>query len=271
MTQAPPCGWRALPGAPFSCQFRREFAARCFVNPTAASIIGRFQTAFSANDRFTGGCDVFVTKASTACALVAFAICGAVVALAQASGDGWQGPRVVSGAALDETLALAMNDFLQARYSNDDIMASLQDPAPLRDFAAVARGGRGYPGTRRRSGSIPASVRRSGDSRLARPAARRVQCRSRDRRGEELFVRVARAAGGTGLDFAEVAEVPPVPGGRARVRPGDLERRDARCAHAGPLRSPDRAGARNTMLSVAEGTADTAGSFDRYGESLTLY
>ena len=62
-----------------------------------------------------------------------------------------------------------------------------------------------------------------------------------DRRGEELFVRVARAAGGTGLDFAEVAEVPPVPGDELAFGPEIWSDVTLDTAHVGVFRSHDRA------------------------------
>jgi hypothetical protein len=190
------------------------------------------------------------------------------VALAQASGDGRQGPRVFGDAALDESL-LAMNGFLRARYVNDDIMASLQQPPRQRDFFAVARAVSDVPeltSMRVVDGFGPAVTDgRSLDLQLVSFNA------DLDRRGDALFVRVARAAGGTGLGFAEVAAVPPVLGEEVGFGPAiwnDPTLDNYMLALIDQM--IDQAG-RNAELAISSPAVDTGSSFDRYGQSLTLY
>ena len=210
----------------------------------------------------------FSRKVTTACATGALGIAAQSVAFAQASGDGWQGPRVFSGGALDESL-VAMNDFLRARYANDDIMASLQEPLRQGDFATVAVA----------VGDVPElaslQVYHGFGPAVADGGSLDLQLASfnadLEHRGEPLFVRVARAAGGTGLDFAEVAGVPPVPGDELAFGP-DIWNDPTLDEHMLALFDHMvEQGTRNAMLSVVDEAGDTGSSFDRYGESLTLY
>ena len=48
-------------------------------------------------------------------------------ALAEATGDGWMGPKVVTGQVLDESLH-ALNHHIQYKYTQDDILAALTEP-----------------------------------------------------------------------------------------------------------------------------------------------
>jgi hypothetical protein len=201
------------------------------------------------------------------CAAVALAL-GAPAALAQATGDGRQGPHVFDGAALDGSL-LALNGFLRARYVSDDILAGLHGPEPERDFVTVAVAVSDVPTLDpiRVADGFGAAIAdgRSLDLQLASFNA------DLDRRGEPLFVRVARAAGGTALDFAEVAGVPPVPGDALAFGP---EVRSGLTLDEHMLALFDHMveqEARNELLSVAAEPADTGSSFDRYGKSLRLY
>lgn len=210
----------------------------------------------------------FPRKVLAACAVVTFGIIPQSTVLAQASGDGWQGPWVFNDAALNESL-VAMNDFLQARYASDDIIASLHEPPQERDFATVAVAVGNAPALdslRIGTGFGPSVADgRSLDLHLASFNT------DLDRRGEELFVRVARAAGGTGLDFAEVAGVPPVLGNELAFGPeiwSDVTLDEHMLALFDHLIEQ---GSRNAMLSIVERSADTGSSFDRYGEALKLF
>jgi hypothetical protein len=185
--------------------------------------------------------------------------------LAQASGDGWLGPRVFDDTALDQSLQ-AMNGFLQARYASDDLMASLNGEPEQADFVTVARTVSDVPeltGIRVESGFGPAVVDgRSLDLQLAAFSEDQLG------RGEPLFVRIALTAGG--LDFADVADVPPV---RAEAAFGP-EIWDDRTLDEHMLALFDQMlehAERNAALSVASPDASTGSSFDRYATSLTLY
>jgi hypothetical protein len=207
------------------------------------------------------------TLKAAVCAAAAFTI-GAQAALAQASGDGRQGPFVFSGAALDESL-LAMNDFLRARYVSDDIVAGLHEPPAERDFVTVAIAVSGVPALesiRVAPGFGPAVM--DGQSLDLQLASFNTDM---ERRGDPLFVRVARAAGGTALDFAEVAGIPPVPGGGIAFGP-EIWSGETLDEHMLALYDHMiEQDARNSLLSVAAEPADTGSSFDRYGDSLRLY
>lgn len=69
-------------------------------------------------------------------ALAAVAICAPVAAFAQASGDGFQGPRIFGDSALDKAL-IATNRELQQSYARKDTINGLVTrPAP--DFVTLA-------------------------------------------------------------------------------------------------------------------------------------
>lgn len=57
-------------------------------------------------------------------------------ALAEATGDGWMGPTVVDGSAIDHTL-IALNVHIQDKYRQDDMLAALTEPLHS-DFANTA-------------------------------------------------------------------------------------------------------------------------------------
>ncbi len=58
------------------------------------------------------------------------------MALAEATGDGWMGPKVVTSAVLNESLH-ALNHHIQDKYAQDDIIAALTQPREP-DFAVAA-------------------------------------------------------------------------------------------------------------------------------------
>lgn len=109
-------------------------------------------------------------------------------ALAQAKGDGFQGPRVFGDAALDQSLA-AMNRETQELYRRDDILAGLVVPERA-DYATVSV-------TVRETARIAAAeaaefTEVSGDAGLMHSLAR-MSDRVRDD-NTLLFVEIARAA-----------------------------------------------------------------------------
>lgn len=112
------------------------------------------------------------------------------LAAAAPSGDGWTGPEVFSGAALDQALA-GLNDFLKDRYRVDDRMARLGDPEGS-DFRATALALGEVPslaGTAR-LGGFDGSIR-GGASLDLHLAAFNEELQSRE---EPLFLRIAREA-----------------------------------------------------------------------------
>lgn len=186
---------------------------------------------------------------------------------AQAMGDGRTGPMVFHDTVLDQSLH-AMNDFLQARYAYDAMMASLHTPAPAKDFETVARIVADVPERAApASGGFGTSI--VGGQTLDLHLASFND--AREERGEPLFVRVARMAAGTLPDFADVADIPPgVPTdhgfGEGRV-------------HDDPTLNDSMAdlfdhmqwqATRDEALR-ARGSAIRDGSFDRYGDALTLF
>lgn len=208
-----------------------------------------------------------MTKSVITTFFAAAAICTASAAFSQASGDGRQGPRVFNDTALDESLH-AMNDFLQARYTADDIFASLHSTAPKQEFATVARAVGDAPEFRARhaTGGFGPSI--SGGASLdVHLASFNDEVISRD---DPVFVRIARAAGGTSVDFAEAGAVPPVSGDILAFGPevqDDATLNDTMLALGDHLLEHRT---RELELSVAE-EATTGTSFDLYGEALKLF
>ena len=195
------------------------------------------------------------------------AICTGTGAFAQASGDGFQGPTVFNDNALNESLH-AMNDFLAARYVADDIFASLHADPPAQEFVAVASAVSHVPefranGTRQGFGpSISGGT--SLDLHLASFNDEVIG------REDPVFMRIARAAGGTSIDFAEVGAVPPVPGDALVFGPPvfDDATLNGQMFALNDLLTRHRE--RDFELSVAE-QATTGASFDLYGEALKLF
>ena len=169
--------------------------------------------------------------------------------------------------ALNESLH-AMNDFLAARYTADDIFASLHSDSPTREFVAVASAVSHVPEFRAidtRKGFGPSI---SGGSSLdLHLAAFNEEVIGRD---APVFMRIARAAGGTGIDFAEVGAVPPAPGDALVFGPAV---HDDATLNGQMLALNDLLGQhrdRNFELSVAD-QATTGASFDLYGKALTMF
>ena len=195
------------------------------------------------------------------------AICAGTGAFAQASGDGFQGPVVFNDGALNESLH-AMNDFLAARYVADDIFASLHTDPPGQEFVAVASAVSHVPEFRAadpRKGFGPGIT--GGSSLDLHLASFNEEVIGRD---DPVFMRIARAAGGTSIDFAEVGAVPPVPGDALVFGPAvhDDATLNGQMFALNDLLTQHRE--RNLELSVAE-QATTGASFDLYGKALNLF
>ncbi|MCA8881979.1 MAG: hypothetical protein KDA73_18950 [Rhodobacteraceae bacterium] len=186
-------------------------------------------------------------------------------AIAQANGDGRQGPSVFSDAVLDQSLS-AMNDFLQARYRNDDMMADLHGGRPAADFEGIARAVAEAPDSGTFGTETAFGPQISGDRSLDVHLA---AFHEEQRRPQPLFMRIAAAAGTMDLDFAEAGAVPPSGPGSAF---GPAIRND-------PTLNASLVALADQMIeqSVREATlfpdnaAISGTSFDDYARSLTLY
>jgi hypothetical protein len=167
---------------------------------------------------------------------------------------------------LNESL-FALNDFLQARQAGEDMLAALDEPSPQRDFATVARVVTDAPElapVRVGYGFGPeVTDGRSLDLHLASFND------DLSLRGQALFVRVALAA--SGLDFADVAAIPPVPGEALAFGPAILDDGTLDEHMLALFDHMVEQHGRNVVLSAAAPEATTGSSFDRYGESLKLY
>ncbi|HEU0222637.1 MAG TPA: hypothetical protein VFR34_10575 [Paracoccaceae bacterium] len=207
-----------------------------------------------------------LTMASAALAL---GLSAPAAALAQASGDGWRGPVVFSGQALNESLQ-AMNDFLQARYKGEDMIASILQGTPAEaDFVTVARRVSDAPELMPIDLASEFGLAIGDTSSLDLHLA--AFSEEQERRGEPLFVRIALAAGGTGLDFADVAGIPPVPGEELSFGPPIWDDLTLDAHMLALFDHMVEQSARNDALSVANPVDNTGSSFDRYGEALKLF
>jgi hypothetical protein len=125
----------------------------------------------------------------------------ATTAFSEASGDGRMGPKIVSGQAFDETIH-ALNDFIQERYVQDDMLAALTAPKS-QDFATTAVATASVPEMPREAENAfgvavidDSSLNDSVDFLNKQMASR----------GHDLFIQVAEEATRKGLDFADVAK-----------------------------------------------------------------
>jgi hypothetical protein len=123
-------------------------------------------------------------------------------AYAEASGDGRMGPRIVTGDAFDQTL-FALNDFIQSRYVQDDMLAALASP-PSPDFVSTAVATASAP-------EMPYTIEPSafGPSVNDDPSLNNsmdLLNTAMLERGTDLFLKVAEEASHRNLDFAEIAQ-----------------------------------------------------------------
>lgn len=133
--------------------------------------------------------------------LGAVALSFAFTTAALSAGDGRTGPVQITGAAIDEAL-VALNDFLQGRYLQEDRLAALTAPPP-QDFVTTAVATASVP--QMRSGAVAEfGVLVAGDASLDNS----IDYLNRQvlNRGTDLFIQVAEAAAGKGPDFADVAK-----------------------------------------------------------------
>lgn len=202
------------------------------------------------------------TVAAALCAFAATGVC------AQASGDGRQGPRVFSDSALDQSL-VAMNSFLQKRYAHEDIMASLHETAPESDFRALAQTVSDVPEFRAIETAARFGSEIDGGSGLDIYLANFNEDLAM--REDPLFVRIARAAGGTEIDFSEVAAIPPEASDLAAFGPeihDDVTLDDHMLSLFDHMLAHTE---RDAALTASRPDAVSGGSFDRYGEALKLF
>lgn len=191
---------------------------------------------------------------------------GSTAVLAQASGDGRNGPRVFTGQALDHSL-VALNDFLQTRYAHDDVMAALTAPAEA-DFRdkAVAVASAPDALTTQTRGGFDASI--SGDTSLDLHLAAFND--ELEARGEPLFVRIALAVAGNGLDMTEAAGLAATTDDRMGFGPeiaDDLTLDDHMLSLADHILEQ-----RAKDLNLSDGSGAVTGlSFDRYGDALNMF
>lgn len=132
-----------------------------------------------------------------ACATGALAIC-AGMAMAD---DGRTGPAVFTGDILDHKLA-SMNDWLQDRYRQEDMLAHL-DETPAADFVTVAAAVSETPlDPPRLAGGAFGPPVFDGRTLNLHLAAFNADLQGR---GDDLFLRIATAAAGRAPDFEAVA------------------------------------------------------------------
>lgn len=206
-----------------------------------------------------------ISRTAVVAAALLFSFSGASVS-ADMSQGGREGPVVFNDQILNASME-ALNHFVQARYAHDDMMASLHAPAPQKDFVVVAKAVSAAPAM------APSSVRygfgpaiNGGASLDVHLAAFHDELAQPD----PLFVRIAVAAGGIGLDFAEAGAVPAAPGDLAAFGP-EIWDDETMNEHMFSLADHMLEHAERNATLFPDNPAITGTSFDLYGKSLTLY
>ena len=138
--------------------------------------------------------------AATSFGTVALTLVFTTAALPASTDDGRTGPVIITGAAIDQAL-VALNGFLQAHYLQDDRMAALSAPAG-QDFVTTAAATAAVP--QMPVGAVAElGILVAGDASLNNTMDYLSQ--QVLNRGEDLFLQVAAAEAGKGIDFTTVA------------------------------------------------------------------
>lgn len=186
----------------------------------------------------------------------------AVAGSALAQMDGRTGPATMTGAQLDIALG-HLNDHLQARYAQDDILAGLSTP-PDADFVTVAAAATTTPMAKRVaiSGSFGPEISDNA-SLMAHLISFNAE---RTSRGDDLFLRIARAEAGKLPGFESIASdvfaSAPVGG----IMDDPTLERELRQLNANLQAFDERA----ERLGAAVPAIDDR-SFDRYTDALRLF
>ena len=196
-------------------------------------------------------------------------ILGALVALAPAASlaggwsDGRTGPVEITGHAIDDAMT-ALNDFIQAKNAQANMMASL-DVVPGPDFETVASAVSAAPFDRAAPNASEFGWTINGGSALdVHLAAFNDDLKTR---GQDLFIRIATAETAKGMDFASVAsDVYSGFDGGGRVRDDVTLNAEMQDLLEGMRQFDDRAARVSQAVPQVSGT-----SFDRYIEALQLF